>query len=180
MADKWAESHLRVYETPAAKPKLELNVELQFRDLCKVSDDDDVPVTTTALFDDDVPTCDAADPIAGFIKNEQHRKLAIPELAGVLHKFADVKHGDVVEMHGKQKWTHTFRHGEHVASKVKDPDMADDGVMHFDGHGKEITAEEHAALLKESAVKATAATYVETSLAKLCGLAEYMHCEEGG
>jgi hypothetical protein len=151
-----------------------LNVPAEFADLLRVDDGDaDVAgIAVSQTFDTDAPTCDVPDPVAGLVKALSDERNRIPEFAPTETPHAD---GEEVEITGSATWTRTYAKGELVKSMTNDPALPG-RRMFFDSRGYEISRAEYQAIDKAVAPDLA----IETSLAKILGVAPGDQCPEEG
>ncbi len=128
--DKWLEALQKVNATTPASAKPEPNVDGQFKDLVKVSDDDDVAVPVThQLYLNDAGVAEIPDPVSALFAKAQRDRFGIPEFA------PSHDDGIFLEKSGDQLWTYTYQGGALVKQELEDPKV---GHLCFDGTGNEV------------------------------------------
>jgi hypothetical protein len=172
----WLEN-LKKAEYPAAsaptfeKHTKELNVPKEFVDLLRVDDADVAGIAVSQTFDTDAAISDAPDPVGSFLKASSDERNRIPEFIAP-EPHAD---GEEIEVSGSATWTRTYAKGELVKSMTNDPTLPG-RKMFFDSRGYEISRAEYLAIDKAAAPDLA----IETSLAKILGVAPGDQCPEEG
>jgi hypothetical protein len=138
--DKWLAVLQKVTAPVTPQPvskKTGPSVESAFRDLCKVSDDEDDAavagsIITTALYENDVPTASIHDPVSAVFEKAANGKFNIPTIA------PPHEDGTFFEKCGSATWSYTYANGRLVKSACDDPELPC-GHLEFDEHGNEVT-----------------------------------------
>jgi hypothetical protein len=154
--DRWLQSLQKVAPgTPVAKAAAATpSVPLEFADLVKTDDDPDIA---------DIPS-----PVEAFLAKATNARFRIPEMS----TSATHADGEELEKVGGATWTHTYANGSLAKSLVIDSRLPGRQAF-FDGRGNEITRAEY---LKIDGAATEA--YIETSLAKILGVAPGDQCPE--